>query len=120
QWRMVRLNEWLRFLRYPRGGFLRQHCDGPYINRETKQRTFFTLQFYLPSDASGSNESFLHPEGGSTRFLSKYTKRIDYADVKAIPGRALIFQHAHLLHTGEEVTGGVKVTVRSDILYERV
>ncbi|KAJ7487856.1 hypothetical protein FB451DRAFT_1225731 [Mycena latifolia] len=118
KWRMVRLNERLRFLRYPKGGFFRQHIDGHYLDQETKQRTFYTLQFYLPSDASGSKESFVPAQGGSTRFLSRNSK--EYADVESVPGRVLVFQHAELLHTGEEVTGGVKCTVRSDILYERI
>ncbi|KAJ7151218.1 hypothetical protein C8R46DRAFT_495306 [Mycena filopes] len=118
KWRMVRLNERLRFLRYPRGGFFRRHCDGAYFDDKTRQRTFYTLQFYLPSDASGSKQSFVPAQGGTTRFLSRSSK--NYADVEAIPGRVLVFQHADLLHTGEEVTGGVKCTVRSDILYERV
>ncbi|KAJ6590698.1 hypothetical protein DFH09DRAFT_1358860 [Mycena vulgaris] len=118
KWRMVRLNERLRFLRYPKGGYFRQHVDGYYLDQQTKQRTFYTLQFYLPSDASGSKESFVPAQGGSTRFLGKFSET--YADVEAVPGRVLVFQHAELLHTGEEVTGGVKCTVRSDILYERV
>ncbi|KAJ7727768.1 hypothetical protein B0H16DRAFT_1697651 [Mycena metata] len=118
KWRMVRLNERLRFLRYPNGGFFRRHCDGAYFDNKTGQRTFYTLQFYLPSDASGSKESFIPAKGGTTRFLDTSAK--NYADVEAIPGRVLVFQHADLLHTGEEVTGGVKCTVRSDILYERV
>ncbi|KAJ6492993.1 oxidoreductase domain-containing protein [Mycena sanguinolenta] len=119
KWRMVRLNERLRFLRYPQGGFFRGHCDGVYFDQQTKQRTFYTLQFYLPSDTSGSKESFVPAQGGSTRFLTRASSR-NYADVEAVPGRVLVFQHAGLFHTGEEVTGGVKCTVRSDILYERV
>ncbi|KAF7350371.1 alcohol dehydrogenase [Mycena venus] len=118
KWRMVRLNERLRFLRYPKGGFFRGHCDGAYLDPATKQRTFYTLQFYLPSDASGSKESFVPAQGGSTRFTSRTST--NHADVEAIPGRVLVFQHADLFHTGEEVTDGVKCTVRSDILYERV
>ncbi|KAJ6571649.1 hypothetical protein B0H19DRAFT_1023101 [Mycena capillaripes] len=119
KWRMVRLNERLRFLRYPKGGFFRGHCDGTYYDQKTQQRTFYTLQFYLPSDTSGSKESFVSAQGGTTRFMPRASSK-DYADVEAIPGRVLVFQHADLYHTGEEVTGGVKCTVRSDILYERV
>ncbi|KAJ7053297.1 hypothetical protein C8F01DRAFT_1032167 [Mycena amicta] len=119
KWRMVRLNERLRFLRYPLGGFFRAHIDGRYEDPVTKHRTFYTLQFYLPSDASGSKESFQPPLGGSTRFRGRIVEKA-HADVESIPGRVLVFQHADLLHTGEEVTGGVKCTVRSDILYERV
>jgi hypothetical protein len=32
KWRMVRLNERLRFLRYPEGGYFRKHIDGAYEN----------------------------------------------------------------------------------------
>ncbi|KAJ7243176.1 hypothetical protein B0H12DRAFT_1131235 [Mycena haematopus] len=117
KWRMVRLNERLRFLRYPEGGFFRKHTDGCYENEENGQRTFYTLQFYLPSDSSGSHESFIPAKGGTTRFLGR---KGAYADVQAKPGRVLVFQHASLVHTGEEVTDGVKCAVRSDILYEKV
>ncbi|KAJ7027998.1 hypothetical protein C8F04DRAFT_1120704 [Mycena alexandri] len=117
KWRMVRLNERLRFLRYPVGGFFRKHCDGAYENEENGQRTFYTLQFYLPSDSSGSHESFFAAKGGTTRFIGR---KETYADVQANPGRVLVFQHATLMHTGEEVTDGVKCAVRSDILYEKV
>ncbi|KAF7323985.1 P4Hc domain-containing protein [Mycena kentingensis (nom. inval.)] len=117
KWRMVRLNERLRFLRYPVGGFFKKHIDGAYENEETGQRTFYTLQFYLPSDASGSHDSFKAAKGGTTRFIGR---KGAYADVAANPGRVLVFQHATLLHTGEEVTDGVKCAVRSDVLYEKV
>lgn len=69
-------------------------------NRENGQQTFYTVQLYLPSDSSGSDESFKPAQGGSTRFLDYEG---GYADVEAIPGRVLIFQHDDLLHTGEEV-----------------
>ncbi|KAF7349342.1 P4Hc domain-containing protein [Mycena sanguinolenta] len=117
KWRMVHLNERLRFLRYSKGGFFRKHVDGYYEDENNGQRTFYTLQFYLPSDSSGSDESFVPAKGGSTRFIGR---RGGYADVEANPGRVLVFQHASLLHTGEEVTNGVKCAVRSDILYEKV
>ncbi|KAJ7637052.1 hypothetical protein FB45DRAFT_829370 [Roridomyces roridus] len=118
RWRMVRMNERLRFLRYPEGGFFKQHMDGYYEDEKTGQRTFYTIQFYLPSDSTGSDESFVPAQGGTTRFFGRRLHR--YADVEAVPGRVLVFQHQRLLHTGEEVTGGIKCTVRSDILYEKV
>ncbi|KAJ7129113.1 hypothetical protein C8R46DRAFT_1016908 [Mycena filopes] len=119
KWRMVRMNERLRFLRYHIGGFFRVHCDGEYEDEKTGQRTFYTVQLYLPSDATGSTASFQPAEGGSTRFWTD--QRYDaYADVEPFPGRVLVFQHEDLEHTGEEVTGGVKCAMRSDILYEKV
>ncbi|KAJ7695374.1 hypothetical protein B0H17DRAFT_1055715, partial [Mycena rosella] len=36
KWRMVRLNERLRFLRYPKGGFFRQHIDGHYLDQYSR------------------------------------------------------------------------------------
>ncbi|KAJ7866670.1 hypothetical protein B0H13DRAFT_1636595, partial [Mycena leptocephala] len=125
KWRMLRLNERLRYLRYPKGGFFKPHEDGCYLNEETGHRTFYTLQLYLPSDSSGSEESFRPALGGATRFWSTgrgyndFESRI-YADVEALPGRALVFQHDELLHSGEKVIEGVKCTLRSDILYEKV
>ncbi|KAF7289820.1 P4Hc domain-containing protein [Mycena indigotica] len=118
KWRMVRMNERLRFLRYPVGGFFRAHVDGCYENEQNGQRTFYTVQLYLPSDTSGSAQSFKPAGGGATRFWGDNEK--DYADVIAVPGRVLVFQHDDLLHTGEEVTSGVKCAMRSDILYEKV
>ncbi|KAJ7882413.1 hypothetical protein B0H14DRAFT_3433524 [Mycena olivaceomarginata] len=115
KWRMVRMNERLRFLRYPKGGFFRAHVDGCYENEENGQRTFYMVQLYLPSDTSGSDESFKPAGGGSTRFWGEEVDH--YADVEALPGRVLIFQHDDLLHTGQ---AGVKCAMRSDILYEKV
>ncbi|KAJ7725537.1 hypothetical protein B0H16DRAFT_1332662, partial [Mycena metata] len=113
KWRMVRKNERLRSLRYPIGGYFKDHQDG-----KTKQRTFYTLQFYLPSDRQ------IRPDprrGGTTRFLSWSSRpRHAHADLEAVPGWVLVFQHAKHLHTGAEVIGGVKCTMRSDMLYERV
>jgi hypothetical protein len=33
-------------------------------------------------------------------------------------GRVLIFQHRRLLHSGDEVTAGIKYTMRSDVMFE--
>jgi hypothetical protein len=35
-------------------------------------------------------------------------------------GRVLIFQQANLLHSGQTVQSGMKLTMRTDLLYERV
>ena len=34
--------------------------------------------------------------------------------------RVLIFQHRNLLHSGEEVTSGIKLTMRTDLMFEKV
>lgn len=62
-------------------------------------------------------------QGGATTFhppradLSNPNRRLD-VDPKM--GRVLIFQHAHLVHSGDEVHAGVKYTMRTDLMYERV
>ena len=75
--------------------------------RETGQKTFYTVQLYLPSDTSGSDESFLTAGGGATRFWNEDETRC--ADVEARPGRVLVFQHDELLHSGEEVCSFISV-----------
>ncbi|ORY69140.1 hypothetical protein BCR35DRAFT_354690 [Leucosporidium creatinivorum] len=118
-WRMVGMNERLRFLRYPVGGFFRPHYDGAYYRDESDQRTFLTIQLYLPSSSDGSPESMQASKGGATRFFFGRSVA-DYMDVEPIPGRVLIFQHSSLKHSGEEVEEGVKCTMRSDVLFEPV
>lgn len=43
-----------------------------------------------------------------------------YLDIDPIPGRVLIFEQEGIPHTGEEVTKGVKYSVRTDLMYELV
>jgi hypothetical protein len=39
-------------------------------------------------------------------------------DVDPKIGRVLIFQHRRLLHSGDDVVDGIKLTMRSDIMYK--
>ena len=41
-------------------------------------------------------------------------------DVDPIPGRILIFEQEGIPHSGEEVTKGVKYSLRTDLMYEVV
>lgn len=54
--------------------------------------------------------------GGATTFHS--TDKEHRLDVHPKVGRVLIFQQRGLLHSGDEVKGGVKFTMRSDLMYE--
>ena len=54
--------------------------------------------------------------GGATTFHSN-DKRYRL-DVHPKAGRVLIFQQKGLLHSGEEVSAGVKYTMRSDLMYQ--
>ena len=78
--------------------------------------SFYTLHLYLnESDPSVSNGEL---KGGSTTFHSGNMKR-EYK-VEPRVGRVLIFQHRFLLHSGEEVMAGTKLTLRTDLMYKKV
>ena len=94
----IKLNERLRFYRYRPGQRFDWHYDGSF--RRPGERSFYTLMFYL-------NEDF---EGGETSFK-------DDATIHPKTGDALMFMHRQL-HTGAEVTRGVKYVIRTDIMYQ--
>ncbi len=93
----LKLNERLRFYRYQPGQRFDWHYDGSF--RRAGERSFYTLMFYL-------NDDF---EGGETSFK-------DDATIRPRTGDALMFMHRQL-HTGAEVTSGVKYVIRTDIMY---
>lgn len=41
-------------------------------------------------------------------------------DVEPRMGRVLVFQQRMLIHSGEEVKEGIKYTMRSDFMFEKV
>ena len=41
-------------------------------------------------------------------------------DVVPKAGRVLIFQHKTLLHSGADVSRGIKITLRTDMMYKKV
>lgn len=103
----VGLNERLRFLKYGQGHFFAPHQDlrfvrGPECGKKAGETSYITVQLYL-------NDKF---KGGATRFLGG--KR--HYDVKPKIGTVLIFDH-DILHEGSKVTGGIKYSVRSDIMF---
>jgi len=80
------------------------------------ERSYFTLHLYLnESDPEGPHGEL---KGGSTEFHSGNMKQ----GLKVYPktGRVLIFQQRFLLHSGEEVTSGTKITLRTDLMYKKV
>ena len=107
------------------------HCDGTYETPDGEQRSFFTLHLYLNDSAQAlgikeptfrflkgkkadGEEEMLR--GGATTFHSRDERRRLDVDPKA--GRVLIFQQRRLYHSGDDVTAGVKYTMRSDLMYE--
>ncbi|KAG8743195.1 hypothetical protein FRC10_000266 [Ceratobasidium sp. 414] len=121
---LVALNERFRFLKYGPGQFFRSHCDGIYYTPDRKQVSYYTLQLYL----NGSSQEL---QGGATRFWK--TGSVEgrdrrkaqpgqilrkYVDVDPRVGRALIFEQRGLVHSGEDVKKGIKLTVRTDLMFE--
>lgn len=136
-WRISRMNERLRFLKYTAGMYFREHCDGSYATPDGREVSFLTVHLYLnggqdvghtgSGDTAGDSvttEATDDPEnqplkGGSTRFSSLRDPE-KYLDINPEMGACLVFQHKNLVHSGEEVESGVKYTLRSDIMYEKV
>ncbi|EJD44852.1 hypothetical protein AURDEDRAFT_114221 [Auricularia subglabra TFB-10046 SS5] len=149
RWRFTRLNERMRFLRYEKGMFFREHCDGSYYEPKTEEKSFYTLHLYLNDSAEGlaDQHKFSVPQqpgvlsrlaskisgspsaqdpplhmpqlsGGATTF---YTDDMaEQIDVFPRAGRVLLFQHRALLHAGADVHAGVKYTMRTDLMFERI
>ncbi|KAK2748151.1 hypothetical protein FQN57_001276 [Myotisia sp. PD_48] len=123
-WVCKGLNPRMRFLKYQDQQYFKPHIDGPYVvpgSNRTK-RTMFTLHLYL-NEASPTNPL----KGGATTFFSELPRYWDQKDqakrkvkeMNVVPrtGRVLVFQHESLVHSGEDVAGGVKYTMRTDIMY---
>ena len=74
-----------------------------------------TMVYYL----NDGDEDF---SGGCTSFLRKPDRKSKssslVAEVSVVPklGRVLVFDH-DVWHTGDEVTDGVKLCVRTDVMY---
>ena len=111
---MTRLNERMRFLKYLEGNYFRPHQDGSYVTPNGAERSLYTLHLYLNEADPDAPEGEL--KGGATTFHS-YDEKRQY-DVVPKVGRILIFQHRHLYHSGADVTGGVKLTLRTDLMYK--
>jgi hypothetical protein len=73
----------------------------------------------IPASSNKGKKTAQQPEllrGGATTFHSSNRQRRFDVDPKI--GRVLIFQHRRLLHSGDEVSAGIKYTMRSDVLFE--
>jgi hypothetical protein len=56
-------------------------------------------------------------EGGATTFWGMDMKR--RLDVTPKMGSVLIFQQRYLLHSGDDLIRGTKITMRTDIMYAK-
>jgi hypothetical protein len=91
------------------------HCDGMYETPDNRERTYFTLHLYLnDTDNQPGNEPL---EGGATTFFGMNMKR--RIDVAPKMGSILIFQQRSLIHAGDDVVRGTKMTMRTELMYEK-
>ena len=123
-WRPVGVNPRLRFIVYQPGGVLVPHYDAPFVaglDERTLRSAVVSLQ------AAG--------RGGATRFLTDPQRDVpveerDLSDLPLAaeldvlaapamePGRCLVFDH-RILHDGAGVEEGMKILMRTDLLYRR-
>lgn len=113
---MTRLNKRMRFLKYGKGQYFRPHFDGCFKVPGGDEMSLYTLHLYLIGAGDESEQGKL--KGGATTFHSDDEKR--ELDVDPKMGRVLIFQHKGLLHSGADVKGGLKYTLRTDLMYKKV
>jgi len=90
-------SRWLAY-KYPEGGFISPHYDGPYRQAMKKSRRAVLL--YLNSDFQGGNTLFYLPSGPKL--------------VRPEEGLVVTFGY-DLLHEGLEVLAGTKWMLRADL-----
>ncbi|PMD40324.1 hypothetical protein L207DRAFT_511830, partial [Hyaloscypha variabilis F] len=106
-WTVRGLNETFRLCRYTQGGKFSAHTDGRRLESVNDQ-AFMTINIYLASLPLS--------HGGATRFLAPSHEVI--ASIQPVLGQALLFRD-DLWHDGEELSGGVKYLLRTDVMYSR-
>ena len=97
-WRVVGLNERLRYYRYEPGQYFKWHGDGAFVRSEA-ERSLYTAMVYL-------NDDF---QGGSTDFWNNIS-------ITPRRGMALLFEHRQM-HQGAPVLAGRKYVMRTDVMY---
>lgn len=91
------------------------HMDGCFVTPDKSEQSCYTLHLYLNESDPTAPEGPL--KGGSTTFHS-LRNYVDVYNVEPKIGRVLIFQHRGLLHSGEDVSSGIKFTMRTDLMYK--
>ena len=81
--------------------------DGCYETPDETERSYYTLHLYLNGGM----------QGGATTFHAWDMER--QIDINPKVGRVLIFQQRDLLHSGADVEGGLKYTLRTDLMYKK-
>jgi hypothetical protein len=90
------------------------HQDGMYMTPNQTERSYFTLHVYLnDGDTQPEGEKL---QGGATTFWSRNLR--NRLDVPPKIGSVLLFQHQGLIHSGDDLVSGMKITLRTDLMYK--
>ena len=113
-WEICGLNERFRWCKYTKGQKFEMHIDARF-KRDSQEKSFYTVNVYL----NDGNKDF---NGGRTLFFDPNMETGDFAvdtSVTATPGLALFFNQypCDILHSGEEITNGIKYLMRTDVMY---
>ncbi|OTA60669.1 hypothetical protein K449DRAFT_383410 [Hypoxylon sp. EC38] len=115
-WRICRLRDELRFLKYGPGQYFKPHCDGHFVDKDGAE-SFLTLHLYL-NGGRGNDDAV---EGGATRFAVDFEDfQAERLDINPKAGSLVIFQQRDMYHEGVEVTKGTKYTMRTDVMYKKI
>jgi WD40 repeat protein len=108
-WRFDGINARWRFCRYSTGQRFNIHQDGVH-HRGPDQRSHLTVLIYLTDGAQFSGgDTVFHAHGPDAAPL-------ELGRVRPRAGSLLLFDHS-IWHAGDEVTGGIKHVLRSDVMY---
>ncbi|KAI0006477.1 hypothetical protein F4779DRAFT_629824 [Xylariaceae sp. FL0662B] len=114
-WKIARLNDGLRFLKYKTGDYFRPHCDGHSSANDGAEKSFLTVHIYLNGGGDGDIV-----EGGATRFATDFEGTNEgKLDINPKAGSLVIFQQRDMHHEGADVSRGTKYTLRTDVMYRR-
>jgi len=119
-WNICGLNDRFRWCKYTKGQKFDRHTDTRY-EQNSDCKSFYTVNVYL-------NDGATDFEGGRTLFFKdnphcQWTLVLDEeVAVTATPGMALIFNQYpdEIVHSGEELKGGTKYLMRTDVMYQKV
>ncbi|RYE22591.1 MAG: 2OG-Fe(II) oxygenase [Sphingobacteriaceae bacterium] len=120
-WKLVKMNPFMRYLRYSPGQFFKAHQDEAtelLDNNEGangKLMSFITLQLYLSDNTEGATAFYQH-----FPLVNHEKNDISTPDVKILPrkGDVVLFQH-DLIHEGQPLLKEYKYTLRTDVLYRK-
>ena len=119
-WHPCGLNPRFRFNSYDSTGFFRAHCDGQHVVSDDEM-SIFTCMFYLNTEFDGGATRFLKDTLMLHQTLDKpVIEDAVLASVNPEVGSCLLFYQPGLLHEGEQLRGGHKHILRSDVMFKRV